>query len=44
MGGMQNFQDVFERRKRSFISAFSIYTALPFKVAHVVNINLFFMD
>ena len=26
---MQNFQDTFETRKRSFVSAFSIYMTLP---------------
>ena len=28
---MRNFQDTFETRKRSFISAFSIYITVPLK-------------
>ena len=34
---MQNFQDTFEIRKRSFISAFSICMNLPLKRTEIVG-------
>ena len=46
MLGMQNFQDTFETRKRSFISAFSICMTVPlikftiFKTARCVSFNV----
>ena len=37
---MRNFQDTFETRKWSFISAFSIYMAVPFKRCILIHIRL----
>ena len=33
---MQNFQDTFKTRKRSFISAFSIFMTVPLKYKYFV--------
>ena len=35
--GMQNFQGTFETRKRSFISAFSIFMTVPSKMFEKKN-------
>ena len=35
--GIQNFQDTFEPRKRLFISAFSIYMAVPLRCVKVTK-------
>ena len=36
---MRNFQDTFETRKRSFISAFSICMPIPLNSMHSVNFD-----
>ena len=42
---MQNFQDTFKTRKRSFISAFSIFMTVPLKYKYFVyNENFTFYN
>ena len=36
---MRNFQDTFETRKRSFISAFSIFMTVPLRRANNFMVN-----